>query len=117
MKKLIINYESQANDILSSFRRDYALELKNNKLVQMVEKLKKQSDEFLNLWKKHDVYASCNGIRYLNVMPLGIIPFEHTSLIVNQERHLKLAYYKPLKDREPFNRLVMDYSRNFKTSQ
>lgn len=50
-------------------------------------------------------------------MPLGIIPFEHTSLIVNQERHLKLVYYKPLKDREPFNRLVMDYSRNFETSQ
>lgn len=83
----------------------------------MVEKLKKQSDEFLNLWKKHDVHVSCNGIRYLNAMPLGIIPFKHTSLIVNQERHLKLTYYKPLKDREPFIRLVMDYSRNFKTSQ
>lgn len=32
MKKLITNYESQANDILSSFRRDYALKLKNDQL-------------------------------------------------------------------------------------
>lgn len=79
--------------MLSSFRRDFARATKDPAIEALVEELTKVAPEFKAWWKNQEVNAPCQGVRHLYIEALGTVALEHTTLTVDEERHLRLVYY------------------------
>lgn len=85
-------WEAQAPLMLSSFRRDFARATQEADINELVDELERVSPEFKAWWRTHDVHAPCNGVRQLLIEGQAE-PFEHTSLTVDEDRHLRLVVY------------------------
>ena len=42
--------------------------------------------------RRHDVHAACDGVRQLTIDG-GQVAYEHTSLTIDADRHLRLVVY------------------------
>lgn len=93
MRQRLAPWETQVSQMLSSFRRDFARAAQDPAIDALVEELAKVSPEFKQLWKTQEVNAPCQGVRHLYLEELGDVAFEHTTLTVDEERHLRLVYY------------------------
>tara|TARA_R110002051_G_scaffold16719_2_gene49904 strand:- start:2884 stop:3678 length:795 start_codon:yes stop_codon:yes gene_type:complete len=85
-------WEAQAPRMLSSFRRDYARATQEADIQELVAELQKVSPEFQQWWRRHDVHAPCDGTRLLRVSGCPVA-YEHTSLTVDADRHLRMVVY------------------------
>ncbi len=92
LRTLFINWDIQAPRILSSFRRDYARANQETDIRALVDELQKVSPDFNTWWKQHDVHAPCDGTRDFRVDD-EVVTFEHTSLTIDENRHLRLVVY------------------------
>lgn len=88
------DWETQAPLMLSSFRRDYAHATQEADIHALVVELRKVSPEFAQWWARHDVHAPCEGVRTLCVDG-RLARYEHTSLTIDADRHLRLVVYAP----------------------
>ncbi len=61
----------------------------------LVNEMQQRSPEFRQLWRRHDVMNSGEGIKTLHVKGKDQV-FEHTSFSVNGEPDLNLIVYAPL---------------------
>lgn len=93
LRRIFADWSAQAPHILSSFRRDHARAENDPAIDSLVAELKKVAPEFRQWWQQHDVHAPCTGRRSLGIEGLGEVGFEHTSLIVDEVRHLRLVVY------------------------
>jgi transcriptional regulator with XRE-family HTH domain len=89
----IVEWETQAPQILASFRRDYARAPENEDMVGLVETLAHVSPLFRDLWHRHDVYGRCEGRRSFMIDGVGVIAFEHATFIIDEEKYLRLVLY------------------------
>lgn len=64
---------------------------------QLVDELERVSPEFKLLWRKHDVHAPCTGVRTFIVDGVAHA-FEHTTLTIDEDRHLRLVVYAQQQD-------------------
>lgn len=62
-------------------------------MLALVTALERVSPTFKTLWNRHDVHGRCEGRRSFLVDGIGPVTFEHTSFIVDQEKHLRLVFY------------------------
>lgn len=92
LRERVDAWEEQAPLMLSSFRRDFARATQEANIHELVDELERVSPEFKAWWRQHDVHAPCNGMRKL-VIDGKAEPFEHTSLTVDEDRHLRLTVY------------------------
>lgn len=93
LRRVIADWPTQAPRILSSFRRDYARADDDPAIGNLVKELSAHAPEFCQWWRRHEVDAPCQGVRSLELDALGEVGFEHTSLIVDEGRHLRLVVY------------------------
>ncbi|WP_422828726.1 hypothetical protein [Vreelandella gomseomensis] len=93
MRQRLSPWEAQVCQMLSSFRRDFARATEDPAIDGLVEELTKVAPEFKAWWKNQEVNAPCQGVRHLNIEALGAVALEHTTLTVDEERHLRLVYY------------------------
>lgn len=111
MRQRLSPREAQSSQMLSSFRRDFARAAQDPTIDELVEELTKVSPEFKQLWKTQEVNAPCQGVRHLDLEGVGAVAFDHTTLTVDEERHLRLVYYA-VKEADPqsaaFTRWVSD---------
>lgn len=92
LRSRFAGWEEQAPLMLSSFRRDYARATQEADIHALVEELEKVSPEFKRWWRRHDVHAPCAGVRRLAIDGEQVA-YEHTSLTIDAERHLRLVVY------------------------
>ncbi|WP_335673751.1 hypothetical protein [Xenorhabdus hominickii] len=57
-----------------------------------MNQLLETSPEFNEMWHRHEIYEPCNGIRELTVNA-QVVSFDYTSMIIDQERHLRMIVY------------------------
>ncbi|WP_343577823.1 helix-turn-helix transcriptional regulator [Pseudomonas sp.] len=93
MRALFNPWEEQALQILSSFRRDFVRATQDPEIAALVKDLVKASPDFRDWWQQQDVHGPCQGIRDLRIEPIGPVVFEHTTLTIDEDRHLRLVYY------------------------
>lgn len=86
------NWEQQAQQMLSSFRRDFARAMQEADIHELVDELTRVSPLFKQWWRKNDVHAPCSGLREL-LIDGRREAFEHTSLTVDEDRHLRLVVH------------------------
>ncbi|MDC9818302.1 helix-turn-helix transcriptional regulator [Pectobacterium polonicum] len=87
-----IGWEQQAPQMLSSFRRDFARATQEADIHDLVDELEQVSPDFKTWWRQHEVHAPCSGVRQL-IIDGKTEAFEHTSLIIDEDRHLRLVVY------------------------
>ncbi len=90
-KKTIINWESVAQSMLARFRIAYGKFVEDPWIDDLVEKLKKESNEFNLWWTMHNVEMEEEIIKNINHPILGELSFEYTSYMVLSDRNLKLT--------------------------
>lgn len=113
MRSLITNWNMQANNILSSFRRDYVKIFDNIDANLFINCLKDKSKVFSELWERQDIHVACEGLRDIEIPSIGTIKFKHKTLIINNKTNLKFTYYKAMNYCEQFNAWVIEQSRGF----
>jgi len=92
-----VGWEEQVPQMLSSFRRDFTRATQEADIHELVNELEQVSPEFKTWWRKHDVHAACNGVRKL-IIDSKVELFEHTSLTIDEDRHLRLVIYARQQD-------------------
>ncbi|PRD43730.1 transcriptional regulator [Phyllobacterium phragmitis] len=105
----IVEWDNQAPQILASFRRDFAQAPEDEDMIGLVEALEQRSPAFRDLWRRHDVHGRCQGRRSFLVVGIGAVAFDHSTLIVDEEKHLRLVAYAALAGEdasERFERLL-----------
>ncbi|WP_158894993.1 MULTISPECIES: helix-turn-helix transcriptional regulator [unclassified Pseudomonas] len=98
LRQLLDPWEGQAVQIFSSFRRDFVQGTQDADIVGLVKDLERVAPEFCDWWNRQDIHGPCQGIRYFRLDGIGQMVFEHTTLTVDVDRHLRLVYYAPQKD-------------------
>lgn len=98
LRQLLDPWEGQAVQIFSSFRRDFVQGTQDAEIVGLVRDLERVAPEFCDWWNRQDIYGPCQGIRYFRLDGIGQMVFEHTTLTVDVDRHLRLVYYAPQLD-------------------
>lgn len=89
----IVDWSSQAAQVLASFRRDFARAPEDEDMVNLVDMLTEVSVGFKTLWNQHDVHGRCEGRRIFRLAGEGEVAFDHTSFIVDEDKHLRLVFY------------------------
>nr|WP_163500439.1 helix-turn-helix transcriptional regulator [Halomonas socia] len=102
-RELFTPWDDQARQILSSFRRDFVRAIHDPDITDLVRELETVSSDFKAWWQQQDIHGPCQGIRNLLIPAVGHVTFEHTTLIIDDERHLRLVYYAA-KEGEPESR-------------
>jgi len=92
LRERFADWEEQASQMLSSFQRDYARATQEADIQALVGELQKVSPDFNLWWRRHDVQAPCNGLRQLSIDG-NAVTFEHTTLTIDADRHLRLVVY------------------------
>lgn len=98
LRQLLDPWEGQAVQIFSSFRRDFVQGTQDADIVGLVKDLERVAPEFCDWWNRQDIHGPCQGIRYFRLDGIGQMVFEHTTLTVDVDRHLRLVYYAPQMD-------------------
>lgn len=88
----LVGWESQAQSMLASFRRDFAGAREDTDMRALVVELERVSPEFKSWWQSPDVHAPCTGTRMFRIDGQPVA-FDHTSFIVDGGRHLRLVVY------------------------
>lgn len=98
LRQLLDPWEGQAVQIFSSFRRDFVQGTQDADIVGLVKDLERVAPEFCDWWNRQDIHGPCQGTRYFQLDGIGQMVFEHTTLTVDVDRHLRLVYYAPQLD-------------------
>ncbi|HFS0969430.1 TPA: helix-turn-helix transcriptional regulator [Pseudomonas aeruginosa] len=93
MRELFDPWEEQALQILSSFRRDFVRATQDPEIAALVKELERVSPDFKGWWREQDINGPCQGIRHLKIKTVGPVVLEHTTLTIDEDRHLRLVYY------------------------
>jgi transcriptional regulator with XRE-family HTH domain len=96
LSRRIVEWDVHAPRILASFRRDFAKAPENEDMTELVAALENTSPSFRDLWQHHDVQGRCAGRRDFFVDGIGAVAFEHSTLVVDEDNHLRLALYAAL---------------------
>ncbi|MNZ15252.1 hypothetical protein D3C78_321980 [compost metagenome] len=100
MRALFSPWEDQALQILSSFRRDFVRATQDPDIAALVKDLRKIDPDFKRWWQQQEIHGPCQGTRHLHIEEVGDLVFEHTTLTIDEERHVRLVYYAA-KDGQP----------------
>ncbi len=100
LNRRIVGWHLQAPQVLASFRRDFARAPEDESMIGLVRALERVSSSFRTLWNQYDVHGRCDGRRSFIVEGQGTVAFDHSSFIVDEEKHLRLVYYAVATDRE-----------------
>lgn len=93
MRALLDPWDDQALQILSSFRRDFVRAPQDPEIGALVRDLEKVDPDFKSWWQQQDIHGPCQGIRHFHIGDVGPVVFDHTSLTIDVDRHLRLVYY------------------------
>ncbi|MGU3577050.1 helix-turn-helix transcriptional regulator [Brucellaceae bacterium C25G] len=93
----IVEWSAQAPQVLASFRRDFALAPEDESMTELIETLEQLSPSFKALWHQHDVHGRCEGRRSFLVEGREPVTFDHSSFIIDEEKHLRLVFYAEVK--------------------
>ena len=89
----ITNWPEQSGQILSSFRRDFAQNPDDEILCALIERLSDQSPDFAELWHRQTGHVRCHGLRYIDCDAIGPVGFNHSTFVVDEEKHLRMVVY------------------------
>lgn len=95
-QELFPNWEQMAQEILSDFRATSVQYQGNAQFDELIEHLTRISSEFRRWWPRYDASGSMDGHRILHHPMLGHLEFDHLSLQVPNNPHVRIMVCTPL---------------------
>ena len=86
-------WADEAKRIVAQFRATHDFWAGDPAFVSLLERLNRESREFAQWWKAHDIRGIAAGKKQLNHPKNGVLNFEHTSFQANDDPALKLVIY------------------------
>lgn len=86
-------WADEAQRMIAQFRTTYDLFASDPAFVSLAERLKRESGEFANWWRAHDVRPSLAGEKSLNHPRKGAMRLEYATFQSNDDPALKLVIY------------------------
>jgi hypothetical protein len=108
-RRLIVNWEQQAQDTLALFRASTAHSAGENWHKQLVSELSESSREFRTWWPNHDVRVAHGGPKEFNHPVAGRMVFQPLTMRYEGEAPLRMMVKVPLaiaNTAEKLNRLL-----------
>jgi len=90
-----------AQSLLAQFRTSYGRHIGDPSFEELVDLLKKTSEEFNLWWENHEVLGIPLGVKRFHHLRLGELAFEHQSLTVADHPDLKITVYLPVLEDTP----------------
>lgn len=95
-KRLFIDWDMHAKGLLGRFRATCGQYIEDSWIVQFIEDLKAESEEFNLWWPLHDIESNSEKFKQLNHPIVGILEFEVCNFDVADNSGLKLIVHNPL---------------------
>lgn len=95
-KSRIVNWERVARALMAYFRGRYAVHLSDSWYVELVRKLKEESNEFRVWWEEHEVAGHLDGEQVIQHPTAGLLPFRYNSFPVPGNGDFLMRVYTPL---------------------
>lgn len=89
------NWSQVAQQLLASFRRDYARTKNDPNIKKLIETLSTESSTFYDLWHRHEIYQPCTGVRDI-IYQGRAQQYDYTSLTFDIEKGNRLLVYMPI---------------------
>jgi transcriptional regulator with XRE-family HTH domain len=89
-------WSDEARRVVAQFRATHDLWAGDPAFIDLLERLRRDSPEFLGWWKTHDIRAAAAGRKLLTHPKKGVLRFEHASFQANDDPALKLVIYTPV---------------------
>ena len=94
-RSLMVDWPARAQDTLARFRADYGRHAGDAHFVQLVERLKSVSPEFVEWWPRHDIRQMSEGRRDYDHPLGGRMIVEHATFLVGDNPELRLFVLLP----------------------
>jgi transcriptional regulator with XRE-family HTH domain len=89
-------WADEAKRMVAQFRLTYDVWAGDPAFTELVERLRRDSPEFIAWWEAHEVRGTASGRKTLNHPKNGVLQFEHSSFQANDDPGLKLVIYTPV---------------------
>jgi transcriptional regulator with XRE-family HTH domain len=89
------DWEQMARGVLAEFRAASARYPGDERFDELIENLKQASPEFRQWWPSHDVRSVLDGYKAIEHPRLGLLSFEHTTLLVPSDPDIRVTIYAP----------------------
>ncbi len=89
------DWESVARFVVAAFRADVARAGASTKVEALVEELSRTSPDFERMWRENDVRAHGGGMKRLRHPQVGLIAFEYSAFVVDDQPELRAVIYNP----------------------
>lgn len=93
IKEISSDWEEQAKIMIARFRADCARYPKDERLNEMIEKFKQESELFSFWWPRYEVKTVTDCHKVCNDPRIGVLEFEHVNLQLSNCPDLKLMIY------------------------
>jgi transcriptional regulator with XRE-family HTH domain len=90
------SWNDEAKRVVAQFRATHDLWAGDPALVDLLERLRRDSPEFVTWWKAHDIRSAASGRKVMKHPTKGVLRFEHASFQANDDPALKLVVYTPV---------------------
>jgi transcriptional regulator with XRE-family HTH domain len=94
------DWRSVARYVVGGLRADAARAGAGDAVARLVEDLSRQSPEFAEMWRDHEVFAHSEGVKRLHHPELGRIALEFSAFAVDGRPELAMVVYNPATDAE-----------------
>lgn len=95
-RSLFVGWDMHAKGLLGRFRVTCGHYIEDSWLVQFIDELKMQSEEFSLWWLMHDIESNSEKFKQLNHPIVGTLDFEVCNFDVADNSGLKLIVHNPL---------------------
>lgn len=96
IKKAYTDWESAAKAMIARFRIAYGKFVGDPWMEEFIADLKNESREFALLWAIHDVEVEEERLKTIIHPALGLLKFEHTTLLVSENHNFTMSVFIPL---------------------
>jgi transcriptional regulator with XRE-family HTH domain len=94
-KTRMIEWEKEARNTVAGFRADTVRAGASERITALVDELSRASDDFVRLWRSHDVLSYVSGTKLMRHPVAGLISYDYSSFAVDGRPDLSLAIFTP----------------------
>jgi transcriptional regulator with XRE-family HTH domain len=96
-RHFVVEWEHRSRQLIAQFRIDYARNIDDPKMVEIVEELNAESTFFRDIWNEQEVQFRERKVRSYNHPVHGHLRFKQNTFLGSVDRSLKLVILTPTK--------------------
>lgn len=110
-REVFVNYDEEVPHLVARLRAEYVKHIGEPEWEEDIRRLAEHSNEFAELWARHEVAAPAERVRTFRHPEAGLLTLVNTELAIPAEGDLRVAVYTP-RDAETRRRLALTRTTN-----